>query len=74
MDQGEIALNALLREREWKMSNCAVFTRLNLKKCFTRAARVARVSRHLSFQLLIAGGGLLVPRVAVQEPIPVLPR
>jgi hypothetical protein len=44
MDQGGIALNALLREREWKTSNCAVFMRVWAERTFTRVRRVARVS------------------------------
>jgi hypothetical protein len=44
MGQGGIALNALLRESEWKTSNHAVFVRVCNGRSFTREVRVARVA------------------------------
>ncbi len=43
--QGGVALNALLREREWKTSNRAVFMRVWDERSFTRGVRVARVQQ-----------------------------
>jgi len=48
MNEGRIALNALLREREWKTSNHAVFMRVWAETTFTRVRRVARVSPTLT--------------------------
>jgi hypothetical protein len=47
MDAGRVTLNALLREREWKTPNRAVFMRVRNERSFTRDVRVARVLRVL---------------------------
>jgi hypothetical protein len=44
MNEGKVALNALLREHEWKTSNHTVFMRVWDEKSFTRGVRVARVA------------------------------
>lgn len=43
MAAGRVPLNALLRGREWKTSNRAVFMRVWDERSFTRGVRVARV-------------------------------
>jgi hypothetical protein len=44
MDAKRVTLNALLRGREWKTSNHAVFVRVCDERSFTREVRVARVA------------------------------